>query len=243
MRQGGRGSLFARSVAVLCALTACSGAGHPRVAGRQRTPRPADAQARSTSPRARPESVRAPEDTISTTTVASSRGEPTPTTIAPAHGNLVGPIPRGSLRGTPRPELHNTGTDYAAVFASLIYQFRWLTENPDGSLVSEIIAPGSRVDAGLGESIRWMEAHDQRSADAGYRLVSATVGGVTPDLVVLHTTEWFDFEDYVDATGRVVEHIPDERSFVRNWGITGDPVRGWKLAFYDDAGPIRIVEQ
>ncbi len=42
-----------------------------------------------------------------------------PTTAPPATIDLSKPIPGGSLHGTPRPPLENTGTDYVAIFKSL----------------------------------------------------------------------------------------------------------------------------
>ncbi len=45
--------------------------------------------------------------------------------------DLSKPIPGGSLHGTPRPTLENTGTDYVAIFKSLDAQLRWQSENPD----------------------------------------------------------------------------------------------------------------
>ena len=42
-----------------------------------------------------------------------------PTTAPPATIDLSKPIPGGSLHGTPRPPLENTGTDYVAIFRSL----------------------------------------------------------------------------------------------------------------------------
>src|SRR5438128_7352062 len=81
---------------------------------------------------------------------ASPRTSPPSSSNPPPTIDLSKPIPGGSLHGTPRPPLENTGADYVAIFKSLIGSFRWLTENPDASVVSDIYAPGTAEhDAGV----------------------------------------------------------------------------------------------
>src|SRR5512132_1831057 len=67
------------------------------------------------------------------------------TTAPPATIDLSKPIPGGSLHGTPRPPLANTGTDYVAILKSITANFRWLTENPDVSLLQDLYAPGTET--------------------------------------------------------------------------------------------------
>ena len=50
---------------------------------------------------------------------SSSKGTAPPTTAPSPTIDLSKPIPGGSLHGTPRPPLQNTGTDYVAIFKSL----------------------------------------------------------------------------------------------------------------------------
>ena len=69
--------------------------------------------------------------------------ERTTTTAAVNRIDLSQPIPGGSLHGTPRPPLENTGDDYVAIFESLVANLRWLSENPDPALISEIFVPGT----------------------------------------------------------------------------------------------------
>src|SRR5262245_663185 len=66
-----------------------------------------------------------------------------PTSAPPPTIDLSRPIPGGSLHGTPRPPLENTGTDYVAIFKSLDAGIRWLAENPDPRLVSDLYVPGT----------------------------------------------------------------------------------------------------
>src|SRR5712692_8959477 len=61
-----------------------------------------------------------------------------PTTAPPPTIDLSKPIPGGSLHGTPRPALENTGTDYVAIFRSIDGSFRWLTENPDPAVIPDL---------------------------------------------------------------------------------------------------------
>ncbi len=107
------------------------------------------------------------------------------TTAPPATIDLSTPIPGGSLHGTPRPPLENTGSDYVAIFKSLDAGIRWLTENPDPSLVSDIYVPGTaehdeRCAALSGSS----STSGGDAADEGYRLLSVDVVDAQPQTVV-----------------------------------------------------------
>src|ERR671911_2797732 len=73
----------------------------------------------------------------------SAKTPSAPTTAPPATIDLSKPIPGGSLHGTPRPPLENTGTDYVAIFKSLDANLRWLSENPDPGLISDLYVPGT----------------------------------------------------------------------------------------------------
>src|SRR5207247_8795960 len=68
---------------------------------------------------------------------ASPKTSPPSSSTPPATIDLSKPIPGGSLHGTPRPPLENTGTDYVAIFKSLDGNLRWLSENPDPSVLPE----------------------------------------------------------------------------------------------------------
>src|SRR5512132_563696 len=90
------------------------------------------------------------------------------TTAPPATIDLSKPIPGGSLHGTPRPPLENTGTDYVAILKSLLGNFRWLTENPGAAVVSYIYAPGTAEhDAGV-RNVQYLVDRGWRAADDSY---------------------------------------------------------------------------
>ena len=74
---------------------------------------------------------------------ASPRTSPPASSTPPATIDLSKPIPGGSLHGTPRPPLENTGADYVAIFKSLDGNLRWLSENPDPSVLPELFVPGT----------------------------------------------------------------------------------------------------
>src|SRR5262245_8771478 len=103
-----------------------------------------------------------------------------PTTAAPSSAppptiDLTRPIPGGSLHGTPRPPLENTGTDYVAIFKSLIANQRWISENPDPALISDVYLPGTRGHDDRVAAYQYLVDHGYRWADEGYQLVSADV--------------------------------------------------------------------
>src|SRR5712692_449054 len=66
-----------------------------------------------------------------------------PTTAPRPTIDLSKPIPGGLLHGTPRPALENTGTDYVAIFKSLIANQRWISENPNPILISDVYLQGT----------------------------------------------------------------------------------------------------
>src|SRR6266571_2238418 len=71
------------------------------------------------------------------------------TSAPPATIDLSQPIAGGSLHGKPRPPLENTGSDYVAILESIIANFRWLSENPDPTVISELYVPGTPDHDGL----------------------------------------------------------------------------------------------
>jgi hypothetical protein len=126
------------------------------------------------------------------------------TTAPPATIDLSKPIPGGSLYGTPRPPLENTGTDYAAILTSLTANFRWATENPDAALISDIYVPGTRIHELQRDVLQRLTQNGWRAADDGYRLVEVTAVDIRPDAVAFRVRDQFDFERIVDASGNQV---------------------------------------
>jgi hypothetical protein len=134
---------------------------------------------------------------------ASPKSSPS-TTAPPATIDLSKPIPGGSLHGTPRPQLENTGTDYAAIFRSLDAGIRWLTENPDPSLVSDIYVAGTAEHANGVRLYQELVDKRWRAADEGYRLLSVDVVDAQALTVSLRVVDQFDVERIVDASGKQV---------------------------------------
>jgi hypothetical protein len=129
---------------------------------------------------------------------------PAPTSAPPPTVDLSRPIPGGSLHGTPRPPLENTGTDYVAIFKSLDAGIRWLTENPDPRFVSDLYVPGTAEHANGVRLYQELLDKHWRAADEGYRLLSVDVIDAQPQAVSLRVVDQFDVERIVDAAGQQV---------------------------------------
>lgn len=169
--------------------------------------------------------------------------EPTTTTTAPeAEIDLSEPIPAGSLHGTPRPPLENTGDDYVAIFESLEANFRWLTENPDPTLVSEIYVPETEDHATQVDVFEELVANNWHAADDGYRLISVEVVSVEPDVVTLRVTDTLPYEQIVDrngdrvGAGRGNDPAPSEKVVL----LARDSTGRWKFADLASTEPAEI---
>src|SRR6266542_4301086 len=106
---------------------------------------------------------------------ASPKTSPPSSSTPPATIDLSKPIPGGSLHGTPRPPLENTGTDYVAIFKSLIGNQRWISENPDPRLIADVYLPGTPGHDDRVAAYQYLVANGYRWADEGYQLVSVDV--------------------------------------------------------------------
>ena len=159
-----------------------------------------------------------------------------PTSAPPPTIDLSRPIPGGSLHGTPRPPLENTGTDYVAIFRSLDANLRWLTENPDPSLVSEIYVPGTADhDAGV-QNFQYLADRGWRAADEGYRVASVDVVDARAEAVSLRLVDQFDVEGVVDVNGQRVG--PGRvHSGPKTWSLllTPDGAGRWRIADWSPA--------
>jgi hypothetical protein len=158
------------------------------------------------------------------------------TTTPPATIDLSKPIPGGSLHGTPRPPLENTGTDYVAILTSLTGNFRWATENPDAGLISDIYVPGTRIHDLQRDVLQRLVQNGWRAADDGYRLVEVTPVDVRPDAVALRVRDQFDFERIVDANGNQVGEGRAHSAPV-TWSVllTRDASGKWRVADWSPA--------
>ncbi|MGQ0804672.1 MAG: hypothetical protein ACT4PI_12530 [Actinomycetota bacterium] len=157
--------------------------------------------------------------------------ERTSTTVAPIGIDLSEPIPGGSLHGTPRPPLENTGDDYVAIFASLTANFRWLTENPDVAVISELFVPGTVNHDSRVEAYGYLVANGYRWADEGYQLLSVDIVDARAGAVSLEVVQQLEFERIVDAGGQQVGDVkPHGMPETLNFLLATDEAGHWRIA-------------
>jgi hypothetical protein len=162
---------------------------------------------------------------------------PAPTSAPPPTIDLSRPIPGGSLHGTPRPPLENTGTDYVAILRSLIANFRWLTENPNTALVSDLYVPGTAEhDAGL-RNVQYLVDKGWRAADDAYFIVSIDPVDARSDAVSLRMSDSMDIERIVDASGEPVGEGRPRSPKVKIWSVllAPDQLGQWRIADFSPA--------
>jgi hypothetical protein len=167
---------------------------------------------------------------------ASPKTSPS-TAAPPATIDLSKPIPGGSLHGTPRPPLENTGTDYVAIFKSLDVYLRWLSENPDLSVIPQLFVPGTPGHDARIPGYQYLTDNGYRFADEGYHLISVDVVDVQPDAVSLRVVQQLAFERVVDRNGQQIgelkQHGPAE-----NTNVLLAPSDGrWRVASWTSADP------
>jgi hypothetical protein len=126
------------------------------------------------------------------------------TTTPPATIDLSKPIPGGSLHGTPRPPLENTGNDYVAITRSLVATFRWLTENPDPAVISELYVPGTEDHASWVAAFQDLANRGWRAADDGYYVISIETIDAQPQAATVRVTDSMKLERIVEASGQQV---------------------------------------
>jgi hypothetical protein len=168
---------------------------------------------------------------------ASPKTSP-PTTAPPATIDLSKPIPGGSLHGTPRPPLENTGSDYAAIFKSLIANQRWISENPDPALISDVYVPGTPGHDARVQAYQYLVDNGYRWADEGFQLLSVDVIDAKADVVSLRITDGLEFERIVDAAGNQVGSTrprnPAEQD--RTTVLSRDGTGRWRIADVSPSG-------
>jgi len=251
MRHGGRSTRIARSVAVMVAamatLDACSPGG-----SRHGTTKSVDhttgvAAHGSTRPSAvvRTPGSDAPHDAVAPTTTSTTRTPvttTTSTTVPPQGGSLIGPLPRASLHGSPRPTLVNTGTDFIAVFTSLMYQLQWLDENPDPSKLVELLDPTGPWYPGYRRDNQSLIDLGVRCQHDGYQLVSARVTSASPWSVTLRVVEDDAKTFWLDARGREVDAPTLGSRHTRIYAMSGNADRGWRIHDVMDGDPVGVIQ-
>lgn len=167
---------------------------------------------------------------------------PTTTSTAPPTGiDVRRPIPAGSLHGTPRPPLVNTGDDPVAIFESLAANFRWLTENPDPALVDALFVPGTTDHAQFRDVFTELTARGWRSADEGYAISSIELVAAEPALVRLRVVDSLTFEQIVDENGERVGpgRIPDPTTESVVY-LSPDANGRWRIADWQSTTPPQV---
>jgi hypothetical protein len=152
------------------------------------------------------------------------------TTVPPVRIDVRTPIPGGSLHGTPRPALDNTGTDYVAITESLVGFLRWLAENPDPRIVKELYAATEMRGLQRGKITRLRDS-GWHSADEGYHVLDVRVVDVTPGAVSMRITDAATVHRVVDASGRDIGEPL----------LAGGP-RDWSVLLVLDDGRWRIAD-
>jgi len=158
------------------------------------------------------------------------------TSAPPATIDLSRPIPGGSLHGTPRPPLENTGTDYVGILTSLTANFRWLTENPDLALLSELYVEGTDTYDFQASFFSALAQRGLRGADDGYRLLSAEVVDARPDVATLRVRDEFTFERVVDDQGNQVGEGRPRKPAIKTWNVVlnSDATGHWRVASWTE---------
>ena len=163
--------------------------------------------------------------------------ETTSTTAAPAGIDLRQPIPGGSLHGTPRPPLENTGDDYVAIFESLMSNFRWLTENPDPRVLAELFVTGTPGHDERVPAYQYLVDNGYRWADEGYQLISVDVVDARPGFVSLRVLQQLQSERIVDESGNQVgEQRARGGPQTVNFVIASDGQGAWRIADATEPG-------
>jgi hypothetical protein len=155
----------------------------------------------------------------------------------PATIDLSRPIPGGSLHGTPRPPLENTGTDYVAITRSLIGNFRWLTENPDPTVVSDLYVPGTAEHEAGVRNIQYLVDQGWRAADDAYFIVSIELLSATPQAVSLRMSDSMETERITDGSGRPVGAGRPRSPKVKTWSVllSSDESGRWRISDFAPA--------
>jgi hypothetical protein len=161
--------------------------------------------------------------------------KPTTTTSTPATTTTTVPPPYSFDGSVPPPPLVNTGTDYAAIYASLTSYAAWLkAHNPDPELVADAMVRGSALHERVASDLRLLR-------DSNLRLVEVesaphvTVATETDTAVGLAVTENITAEQLIEPSGAT----RDEKVYSSppHWTalLQADQQGRWRLASIEPA--------
>lgn len=142
----------------------------------------------------------------------------------------------------PPPDLLNTGTDYVAIFESLIGWGNWLKRhNPDVTLVGEAYVEGTDIALRLEENLQVLMDRDLRDYDVDQRLevepVSARDG-----IATLRVSEHVTSEQLLDSGGAVIDEEPINGVIEYIAVLSADANGRWRIAAVDQASADPRVE-
>jgi hypothetical protein len=165
------------------------------------------------------------------------KGSAASTTAPAATIDLSKPIPGGSLHGKPRPPLENTGNDYVAILKSLIGNFRWLTENPNTAIVSELYMPGTAEHDAGARNVQYLVDRGWRAADDAYFIVGIEAVDSRPGAVSLRMSDSMDIERIVDSAGNQVGEGRPRDPKVKSWSVllSSDESGHWRISNFAPA--------
>ena len=106
---------------------------------------------------------------------------------------------------TPPPRIHNTGTDYVAIYLSLDRYRSWLeAHHPDPALVPRVWVTGTAIARRFERHLGDLQRHHVRWVDVGDHSVARVVS-VVDHTVTLTVDEHTTGIELLDASGRVID--------------------------------------
>jgi hypothetical protein len=133
------------------------------------------------------------------TTPTTRRAPTTTTTTVPAYS---------FDDSVPPPKLVNTGTDYVAILKSIESYGNWLAaDHPDASLVSNIIAGGTREYELFSRDLVRLRANHRRATETLGSPSRYTVLSVEPAAFSARAVEDITFHRAVDPEGHVTSEV------------------------------------
>jgi hypothetical protein len=122
-----------------------------------------------------------------------------------------------------------------AIFKSLDANVRWLSENPDPSVLPELFVPGTAGHDARMPAYQYLRERGYHFADEGYELISVDVVSAQPDAVSLRVVQRLDFERVVDGSGQQVGDIKQHGSADETNVVLSPSDGRWRVASWTSA--------
>jgi len=129
-----------------------------------------------------------------------------------------------------------------AIFKSLIANQRWISENPDPRLLSDVYVPGTPGHDARTSAYQYLVDNNYRWADEGFQLLSVDVIDATSDVVSIRVTDTLEYERVVDSAGNQVGDIrPREPATQqRTTLLSNDGTGHWRIADVSPTGGAEV---